>query len=377
LSLGLLRKLDAVAAFVLRPVNALLVPLLKRRVVPGSVLHISYMVHVPWHTVEVLRREGVNADYLAVGVSPYWNKADFIFQRMPLPGLSVLHEAWIFWTLVARYEIVHAHFMLGISTTGWEWPVLKKLGRRVVAHWRGCEARDMNVNMALHPVSNICQECDYRPRICQTDSARLRREAGARFGDLALVTTPDMKDFQPAARHFPFFSPDIAALPPVTSAHWPNRARFKLAHVTGHPGIEGTRHIDAVVTRLQAKGYPIDFVVLTNVTHQDALRAFADADMAIGKMKMGYYANAQIESMCLGVPTVTWVRPEFMTEGLVSSGLIFADLAALETTLEHYLTHPDELDAKRRIAREGILRLHDNKRLANELVGYYRELVSE
>lgn len=371
---GLLRKLDTVAAFMLRPVNAMLVPLLRRRVVPGSVLHISYMVHVPWHAVEVLRREGVNADYLAVGTSPFWDKADFTFRRVPLPGLRVLHEAWLFWTLVARYDIIHAHFMLGVSTTGWEWPVLKRLGRRVVAHWRGCEARDMNVNMALHPDSNICQECDYRPRICLTDFARLRREAGARHADLSLVTTPDMKDFQPAARHFPFFSPDIPALPPVEGERWPDRPRFKLTHVTGHPGIEGTRHIEAVVARLQAKGYPIEFIALRNVAHDEALRAFADADMAIGKMKMGYYANAQIESACLGVPTVTWVRPEFMTDALRDSGLIFANLDTLEATLEHYLTHPDELAAKRRIARDGILRLHDNARLAGELAGYYREL---
>lgn len=376
MSLGLLRRLDHVAAILLRPLNAALVPLLRKRVTPGSVLHISYMVHVPWHTVTLLRRHGVNAEYLSIGTSPVWDKADHVFRRLRLPGLRVFHEAWVFWTLVARYEIIHAHFMYGISTTGWEWPVLKKLGRRLVVHWRGCEARDMSVNVRLHPESNICQECDYRPRICQTESAQMRRLAASRHGDLALVTTPDLKDFQPEARHFPFFSPDIDALPAVSGLRWPQRPRFRLVHVTSHPGIEGTGQIEAVVQRLRASGHPIDFVVLKNVSHAEALRAFADADMAIGKMKMGYYANAQIESMCLGVPTITCVRPEFMTAELQNSGLIFADFGTLEAVLEHYMTNPDALSEKRRVARRGILQLHDNDRLVGELVGHYRGLLS-
>jgi glycosyltransferase involved in cell wall biosynthesis len=93
-------------------------------------------------------------------------------------------------------------------------------------------------------------------------------------------------------------------------------------------------------------------------------------------MKMGYYANAQIESMMLGVPTVTFVRPEFMTTDLEESGFIICELAELEEVLEHYLRHPEELSYKRARARPSIEELHNNGELARRLIGIYQQLAA-
>lgn len=108
--------------------------------------------------------------------------------------------------------------------------------------------------------------------------------------------------------------------------------------------------------------------------YERVLEEYRTADIAIGKMKMGYYANGQIESMAMGVPTITYVRPEFMTEELMESGFIFSDLRRLEETLKHYLDNRGELSKKREIARSSILRLHDNDRIAQQLVDLYGSL---
>ena len=103
------------------------------------------------------------------------------------------------------------------------------------------------------------------------------------------------------------------------------------------------------VERLKARCFALDFVWLHDARHEEVMQALADADLAIGKMKMGYYANAQIESMAMGVPTITHVRDEFMTDALRDSGFIFATLETLEATLEHYLRHPDALANRARL----------------------------
>ncbi len=110
------------------PINWLLSKALASRVVPGSVLHVSVMVHVPAYMVRILRENGINADYLAVGHSPWWRESDYQFRPTRVPVLSVLKEMWWVWGVVARYEIVHSHFMVTLSRTGWEWPLLKADG---------------------------------------------------------------------------------------------------------------------------------------------------------------------------------------------------------------------------------------------------------
>jgi hypothetical protein len=115
-------------------------------------------------------------------------------------------------------------------------------------------------------------------------------------------------------------------------------------------------------------------VILSGVSHERVLAECVNADLAIGKMKMGYYANAQIESLCCGVPTITSVRPEFVTNDLLSSGLILTTLDKVEHVIAHYMDHPNELLEKARIARSSVLQLHNNEALTRRLIAFYEGL---
>jgi hypothetical protein len=360
----------------LMPVNHLLARLLARRVRPGSVLHVSAMVHVPYYMSRILREHGVDADYLAVGDSPWWNKADYQFRATRWPIASVVNEMWWVWRVVSRYEIVHSHFMVTVSRAAWEWRLLTEMGRKLVVHYRGCEIRDRELNQRLHPAVNICQDCDYDPPPCVSCANVRRRPLARQYGSAFLVTTPDMKDFVPEATHIPFFVTRADAPPASSASHraHPRSSPFKVVHVTVHPGIEGSRHIRRAVGALQARGWSIDFVELHGVPHEKVLDELRDADLSIGKMKMGYYANFQIESLAAGVPAVTYVRPELRTPALDASGLIFAELDTLESVLEYYLSHPEALAAKRACARASILTLHDNAVIAREYAALYSRL---
>lgn len=357
-----------VAAFT--PINWALSRLLAGRMTRGSVLHVSVMVHVPAYMVRILRDHGVDARYLAVGDSPWWHEADYHFRPTRLPVVSVLKEMWCVWTVVARREIIHSHFMMTVSRSGWEWPLLSAMGRKLVVHYRGCEIRDRERNMALHPQVNICQECDYRPYVCKTRFNTMRRPMATAYGDAFLVTTPDMKDFAPAAQHIPFF----ITQPDVPATRDGRKGAFKIVHATNHPGIEGSRQIRRAIDALIAKGHRINYVELIGVTHARVLAELADADLSIGKMKMGYYANLQIESLTAGVPAVTYIRPEFMTDELRQSGFIIASLDTLEAVLEHYLTQPEALADKRARARSSVLALHDNAAIAAQYRAMYAGL---
>src|SRR5437762_6912017 len=120
------------------PMNLALSMLLRNRKHANSVLHISYMVHVPSHTVQLLRKIGVKADYLAIGISPTWDKCDIQLIPSRWPHIRALQEFVLFWKVVAKYEILHSHFAVLLSTSGWELPILKRMGRKLVIHYRGC-----------------------------------------------------------------------------------------------------------------------------------------------------------------------------------------------------------------------------------------------
>ncbi|MCS6947723.1 MAG: glycosyltransferase [Steroidobacteraceae bacterium] len=332
-----------------------------------SVLHISYMVHIPWYMTRILRRHGWKADYLAIGTSAVWDRCDLHWLPRLHSGLA-FDEFRFIWNTVSRYEVVHLHFAMPVSAIGWELPVLKRLGRKIVVHFRGCEARNRELNIRLHPEVNICTRCDYNARICRDRRIALRRWLARRYADVTLVTTPDLLDFVPQGIHFPFFAPEIQE---AERKEAPERRTLRIVHVTNHPGIEGVDMVVPVVEKLRREGYAIDYRVLRGISHDQALREMRNADVTIGKLKMGYYANAQIESMALGVPAITYVRPEFITDELRNSGFILTHLRDLETTLRQLVDRPELLVQKRRIARQSILRIHDNDALARRLIEIY------
>ncbi len=357
----------------LYPINLFLSIVRRNIKYKNSVLHISYMIHIPYYTVAILRKFGLKADYLAVGKSPYWDRCDFRSPVSDRPHMQAFKEFLFFWRVVSKYDVIHSHFMITMSCSGWELEFLKKLGRKIVIHYRGCEIREREKNMSLHPKINICQKCSYDPYPCRMEKFLKKRNLSKKYGDLFLVTTPDLIDFVPGAEYLPLFAPaiDLEDYPLTTNT---NNGEVKILHVTVHRGIEGTDEIEKAVENLRNKGYKINFVFLSFVPHEHILDELKDADLSIGKLKMGYYANFQIESMVLGVPAVTFVRQEFMTEGLKNSGFIFTTLASLEKTLEYYLTHPEELEKKRMVARDSILRLHNNEEIADRLIALYSRI---
>ena len=154
---------------------------------------------------------------------------------------------------------------------------------------------------------------------------------------------------------------------------WNGSRPLKLVHITNHPGIEGTERIRQAVEEVRTRGFQIEFLHLRDVSHAEVIRALHEADLAIGKMKMGFYANSQIESMACGVPTITWIRPEFMNDTLLESGLIVSHLDDLVATLVTYLSDPAALARKRELARRSILALHDNDAIASIITSAYSE----
>lgn len=357
------------------PLNMVLTQICKNKAINNSVLHISYMVHVPYHTTRILRLAGMKADYLAKGFSPVWNKCDYHAPAFFLPFFQAFMEFLQFWQVVVKYGSVHLHFALTMSHSGWELPFLKKMGRKIVVHYRGCEVRDYHQNIRLHPDMNICQECDY-DRYCISESNILRVKRVSKYADTLLVTTPDMKDFVPEAMFMPFFCPildDLSQHNQNVKLKYPERP-LRILHWTNHPGIEGTCKIISCIESLQNKGYLIEFKILKGVPHSVVMDEIFWADLTIGKMKMGYYANSQIESMVRGVPAITWIRPDLVTEELSNSGFIISHLDELENTLKYYLDNPKIIENKKKIAKSSILKLHNNINLANRYKEIYLSL---
>lgn len=353
------------------PFNVVMVFYRRNRVIPKSVFHISYPVHTAAQLVAIQNQYGLYSRYLAIGENPHWKDADYSLLRMRNPIFSLIRDWYFFWFTLSRFAVIHSHFGIGFSPTGWEYLLLQLLKRRVVVHFRGCEARNRETVIRQNPNCNICENCDYSPRVCARPDTVRRRRITEKFADQVLVTTPDLQDFWPDAIHIPFLFPtDLLEHTPEHPVQ--PRDHVMIVHATNHPGIEGTSEIVKVVEDLRAGGIPVKIKVLKNCARAEVLENLADADLSIGKMKMGYYANFQIESMALNVPAIAFIRPEFITNDLrQADGLVFTALSELKATLTRLCTNEEERRREASGARGSAMRLHDNGKILAMLSRIY------
>lgn len=351
--------------------------LLRRRRV-RSVLQLSLDSHKPYMVSRALRAQGLKSDYFALNVSDKAGILNLGYDYALPPSQQTprrrVIEAWYLWTVVARYDVVHSHFKSFLSADGWELPYLKRLGVVLIYHFRGCDVRYRSLNFKLHPELNCCAECDYPIGSCDTDSQRSLVAMTRRYGDDFLVTTPDLREFVPEAEHIPFMHPvdiDFDAIVPAPR----QSSVFRVVTSSNHHGIDGTRFIRAAVATLRAEGRAIELIEVDHMAYRDALAIYKSADVYVGKLRMGYYNNANIETMMLGVPNMSYIRPEFQSIA-PDCPIIVTTPDTVEERLRYYIDHRDELRAIGARGPAFIRAHHDPATIARQLIRRYESALA-
>ncbi len=343
-----------------------------------DVLHTGHLTLQPRIMCGCLKAAGLKADYMAFThrfSKSSWLKADhagadfLVNPFVPLSCIQFFFELIRFYRIVLRYRIVHSHSLRFASASGWELPFLKRTGTKIVVHYRGCDIRSPGIytsgSIAGH---NSCEECDYDKSYCENRRKSGLREIARRFGDAFLVTTPDLLDFEPDAEYIPFFAPLVNGERIVAKRG--SGAKFEIVHATNHEGIDGTRHIVAAVEKLKAEGFDVHLEILKRCPYEETLAYYKGADIAVGKLMMGFYANSQIEAMLLGTATVAYIR-EDLRKYLDGVELVEASPETVFEVLRKLLVSPDETRRIGERQREQVKRVHNNEKLTRRLVEFY------
>jgi hypothetical protein len=152
-----------------------------------------------------------------------------------------------------------------------------------------------------------------------------------------------------------------------------------VVHAPSHREVKGTRHILAAVEQLRGEGIEFEFRLVEKLTHAEARRVYAAADLAIDQVLAGFYGAMAVELMALEVPVVCYLRDEDMTRlpaGLRAGlPLIQATPATLAAVLREWLTvRRGELRARGEAGRAFVQRWHNPAGIARETLADYERV---
>jgi len=224
-----------------------------------------------------LEAQGIQVTLYYFGTDPYFR---YEGMRVPKRGPSLM---WFLVKEVAKYDVIHYH--QGPVQPNIPVPVdyvlAKATHKKVVVHYHG-EIRE------------------YGGKKYRMLSHRLMNN-----NPTVLVPTPDLLEWVPQAIWFR--NPVDSTV--FTPKHVDHGSQIRILHPSTQEWRKGTKHVEQVTQKLQAKGHNIELKIIGQrhpVQHSMMPEYYRWSDIVIDQLEEGFYGITSVEAMMCGRPVLCY-----------------------------------------------------------------------
>ncbi len=252
-----------------------------------------------------------------------------------------MQQAAAFARLAPQTDIFHFYFGLTLVPKSIQFPLLRLLRKKSVFHYLGSDIRG-------------------------------KTPAELAFGKRAnaeIVGSYDAIRWVPEAHVIP---PGLD-LRPFTPVPPSDNPRPLVVHAPSSREKKGTQYVIEACAQL-----PVDLDIVEGVPHDVARERYARADIVVDQLHAGWHGVFALESMALGKPVVTYLKPDVVDRSAEGYGIRLPVVPATTETLVEALRPLVESPQLRReigaASRAYVERVHDIDRVADRLLDVYRSL---
>ena len=255
-------------------------------------------------------------------------------------------------------------------------PLLKRLGKGIFITYHGDDARQGDYSLAHFDIT-FAREVDSAFFNAASDAQKRRDIAFvARYVDRIYALNPDLLHVLPGGEYMPTASVDPRTWQPVFPSSNDTNKPFTILHAPSNRAVKGTKYVLEAVERLRAEGLSLELLLIENVSHAEARRAYEKADLLVDQLLAGWYGVLAVELMALGKPVICYIRQEDLvflpTEMRAELPIINATPFNITETLRKWVTTSrEELAEKGRQGRKYVEHWHDPIRIATRLKSDY------
>jgi glycosyltransferase involved in cell wall biosynthesis len=296
---------------------------------------------IPWENVQGLRRKGVDARLVVFERGTLHPEADWSLDRHGNLARRLATQAAAFARLAPQTDIFHFYFGLTLIPKSLQFPALRLLRKKSVFHYLGSDIRGKT-------------------------PAQL---AYGKRADAEIVGSYDAVRWVPEAHVIPP-GLDLRPFAPVPPSDNP---RPLVVHAPSNREKKGTQFVIDACAQL-----PVDLDIVEGVPHDLARERYARADIVVDQLNAGWHGVFALESMALGKPVVTHLKPDVVERSAEGYGIRIPIVSATKETLVDALRPLVEQPALRRQlgaqSRAYVEQVHDIDRVADRLLDVYRSL---
>jgi glycosyltransferase involved in cell wall biosynthesis len=238
--------------------------------------------------------------------------------------------------------------------------------KKIFFTYNGCDARQKFKTLQRVDFS-ACHDNNCYGGMCtggKRDKLRKNKiEKAARYAHHMFALNPDLLRFLPEGSTFL----------PYAVAEWDNiettrcrvQDRITVVHSPTNRAAKGSDIIIEAVNNLKSRHSNIEFILVENTPHKEALSIYKKAHLIIDQVLIGWYGGFAVEAMKMGKAVAVFIREEdlkFIPSEMVKDlkdAVINITPSTIQETLETYLLNTDLLVQKSQAASEYVFKWHD------------------
>jgi glycosyltransferase involved in cell wall biosynthesis len=154
---------------------------------------------------------------------------------------------------------------------------------------------------------------------------------------------------------------------------------LRVAHAPSKRAVKGTDAVLAALDSLRARDAPIELDLIEGLPNREARLRYAQADVIVDQLRVGWYGMFAIESMALAKPVVVHLDEQAAAETEEAFGielpLVRADEGSLEDVLAGLIETRESLPELGRRSREYVERVHAHTSVAERVLEIYERVM--
>lgn len=339
---------------------------------------------LPSHTVRGLRRIGVDASGFVLGNTPVQSAT----------GLKVIIEPssrrkpilWLLQNFLRFYyplksityaDIIHWYFGTPIFPWGLDLAYVKALKKPAVVQWLGSDIRIPEIEFLDNPYYKVAFHNGYEYSFENLYSSRQLQRRFAEAGFATIVHPTMLQHVQTAIWDRIYVVPLGIVLSDYRPVYPdPKVSRPRIVHAPTAPIAKGTSIVLRAIEQLKAK-YHFEFILIQDMARSEALELLRTADIFLDQFVLGEHGMSALEAMAFGKPVLCYIKPSLLDKYSPDCPIINANQDNLKEVLESILKDGKLRHETGLRSRYYVENFHDATKLANQLVGIYRELIKE
>lgn len=284
--------------------------------------------------------------------------------------------------LSKNYDLFHYHFrsLYRVSNvgfpTGLDILLLKATGKIVIMSFRGSEVR-------LHSKFKEVNKYNYVDENPNNLTTKFPEFEQKRFIDFCtaicdeiIVSDPEMLTYVPNAKIVPR-AIDLSLYPKESLFDFTSEERWNeegplIVHIPSREAVKGSKFIEEALHDLRNEGVKFRFKFIKDVSHDEVIKLYSEADIVIDQLRIGWYGVASVEAMSLGRCTVAYIREDiqnYLSE--FNHPIVSANPESIKDVLLKLINDRNKVVEQGAIARDFVENYHCQEKVVSKYKSIY------